>query len=175
MVDVKQFRDIEQVAGQPIELVISGKKLILSPLRIRDHASARNHLRIQSVQAYYDWLAILSEDKRPSIREQQEQISQLLRGRILDDQVFEWYGTAEGLQYFLWLSLHQKHPEITLDDVEALLGDETALQVLTAAISELTGLEAPTEGQGDSTRPLASPIPSGSPISPDSANSTDGH
>lgn len=170
----KDFRDIEEVAGQPIAVSIGGKEYILSPLSLRDHAEARNHLRTQAWEVYLGGLKSLPANLIPPISEQREQVAKILNARLTDEELFGFYNTLEGLQYMIWQSLRHKHRDITLEEVESMLTDRTQLEALTTAIAEMTGLRAEEGEEGEQGANPPASSPSGSQTSPSSVDSTDG-
>ncbi len=167
----KTFRDIEEVAAQTVAINLGGKDYVLSPLRLRDHAEVRMHVRSQAMQSFMAALRVMPTAERPLPREEQDQLARILRARITDEEMFEFYDTLEGLQYMIWQSLKHQHKDITLEVVEGMLIEPDQLETLCTAIAELSGLRA-EEGE-QSTNPPTSPQ-NGKAISPDSADSTGG-
>ena len=110
-------------AVPPIPVTIGGREYLLTPLRFRDHAEAARRMR----QHWPSPRAVVRRMGRGLPPEDRRQLLELVyreeRGGASVElaDVLRWYRTPEGLVFHKWLMLRAHQPELTLEDVDALL------------------------------------------------------
>jgi len=140
------------VAPDYVSLTVDGREWRFSVLRLSDHAMAAAEmarLAKQPRQALVDLAHDLDEGDRTELIRLAWQ-DERTPGSVSMEDVLEWYETPAGKLYCWWLKLRRQHPELTLDEVDAL----------TARVAEVQALGNATDG-------LPTTPPAGNPAAPD--------
>lgn len=134
---VKQYKDLEDLAAQPVPVQIDDEEYLFSPLALRDYAAAKRRMRANSLLALDEYLA--EREGELTVDDIQDQRAKVLLKPIEDEEMFRWFGTLPGMRWVFWCSISKKHPEITLDKVEAWMRDVAKLRPMTDTISAISG------------------------------------
>jgi hypothetical protein len=102
---------------------IGGKEYRLAPLRLRDYGEMEQRI----LAGRPDPLAVV----RPRLEGLPEPLQRHLLSAAYDDarrggrvtvgELDEWMDTVEGRVYQFWLAIRRNHPEVTLEEADALL------------------------------------------------------
>lgn len=150
MTEVKELKQIETVAGVPLEIEINGTPYRASPLNIRDQGVIRQHIRAQAMLAYEESLKAMDASSLPSIMERRTQRAAILNKFISDDEMVAWLNTLEGMLFWLHLSISKEHPKVTVEEVEGWMLNPETLEAFADTVAKLSGWTAPEKEKSDS-------------------------
>lgn len=121
---------IHTLAGGDGAVTIGGTQYRLAPLRLVDYATIERHLLANRRDPLALVLANLAGLEEPLQRRLLElAYDDARRGaRISHAELLEWLDTHAGKIYQLWLALRRAKPELTLTDVERMLGEASAAE-----------------------------------------------
>lgn len=114
---------LHEVAASGVVVPIGGTEYLLMPLRAKDWGEAArylNKLRVPPLEVVKQRIAGMEEADRKHLldlayRDERD-------GDLLDmGTVQKWFLAPEGAAYKLWLTIRQKHPDVTLDRCGELL------------------------------------------------------
>ncbi len=168
--DVKQFKDLEHVSGEGVQLELNGKSYTFEALTLKDHAKVRQVIKSENVKAYDEYVKSLDLSERPRLSELVKYKRAILSDIIPETELFEWFNTTEGWQWLVYLSLQHNHPGVTLDDVEGWLNDPESFDAIVSAVQALNTINSSVEedeGSDFTETKIAAPSPSGSQTSPE--------
>lgn len=170
--DVKQFKDLEHVSGEGVQLELNGESYTFEALTLKDHAKVRQVIKSENVKAYDEYVKSLDLSERPRLSELVKYKRAILSDIIPETELFEWFNTTEGWQWLVYLSLQHNHSEVTLDQVESWLSDPEAFDAIVSAVQALNTIngsieEEDDEGSDFTETKTAAPSPSGSQTSPE--------
>lgn len=160
---IKQFKDLEDVAGVGVPVTIQGEKYTLSPIRLAEHALIRQWIKGERLDTWDSYAASHSV----SAEEAHKVRLSILSANISDTEMMAVFLNISGLHFLLFLSLRQAHEDMTLDQVEAWISDPKELDRLASAvqaISAFTEKEGDKDGEGEQG---PRPTQSGKASSPD--------
>ena len=147
----RQRRDIEEIAGEGIEVKVGEEIWKLAPLRIRDLAAAKARIRGNRRASYQEYVDSMPEGEQPSREEQQLEHDEIRRQFISDLEVGQWWiSELEGMLWLIHRSLSKENPDVTMEEVEGKLSDVKAMVDLSTQIATQSGfeIEKPDEKKG---------------------------
>ena len=119
--------NLENIAGAGMDFEIRGKTYKLGVMTLRDIADFRNYIKAQRIQ-------VVKTVTMP-VNERIKLMSEVLNSPVNE---FEEMQTMEGVIYILWKCLLKNQPEITLEEVNGLIGLDNLKEVM-EMITQLGG------------------------------------
>ena len=150
---------LARMAGAPVFVEIDGRQYELSPLQIKDFGAIEHHLlskRVNPVEQVIPLLSGLTPDQQKVLL--QEAYRELrATNKVPASEVAKWMDSMDGVGFTIWLCLRKKHPEMTLERIEAWVQREgdRALAELVARRDQASG----TDLLGNSIAPKPTTTP----------------
>lgn len=100
----------ETLGKKTITVELRGKAYVVSPPTLDDFAAVEQLVRNRRIEAL--------QAANVGI----EAIVKAVEHTITDDQVMEFIGTLTGIRFLFWRCLRRGQPDMTIEDVDALVG-----------------------------------------------------
>ena len=113
------MKNLENIAGAGIDFEIRGKKFKIGVMTLRDIADFRNYTKAQRIQ-------VAKSVVMPTM-DRIKLMSEILNSPVNE---LEEMQTMEGVIYILWKCLVKYQPEITLTEVNGLIGFDNLKEVM---------------------------------------------
>ena len=129
--------DITKAAGEPLTIELNDKIYTISPLTIGDYIALRSRIRGQRLSNFLANCSGIPSDEKVKI------ITSLSSQTITEEDLLEEATTTDGTMFMLWRMLIKKHPEMTLEEIQENMDEDTmtSLNALTSGVSEYSDEE----------------------------------
>jgi hypothetical protein len=131
------MQNITELPKRIADIELSGKTYTITETSLADYAAFKSYLRSRRLKEVIEAAADLSAGERITL------VSELARKPLSEYECELEAETAEGVIFMLWRSMLPSHPDLTLDKLYSIMGNDAEKMAEIAAISR--GIETPDD------------------------------
>lgn len=122
---------LEKAVGAGITLKLAGREVNIKPFTIGDYAALKKHIRDEKIAEIREFADDLGEEYK------RDMVKDLIQNGVSEEELERSAQSFDGMTYLLRLQIKNNYPNISEEEIDEMLADETFVSQIMELIEAL--------------------------------------